>query len=453
MRRWRSIALVGAISLCHSAAYSGGISITEMSAKGLGTAFASGGAAAEDASTQWFNPASMTQLERSLMASASLVAPRFDYTDAGSVQAVGPMSLPLLPNAPGRRDGGSSSVVPSIFYNQPAGESLHLGIGVNAPFGLATEYGDSWRGRYQAVRSEITDINLNPALAWTLSEHWSVGAGISINYVEAELTNAVDFAAVCAAAAGGVCPNGAVPGQGQFDGFVRSEGDDFSYGFNLGVLWHTDRTRVGVAYRSEIDHDLDGTTDYQHPGSLGGFTALGPELGGALATQFADSDIRAPLTLPDSAAFSISHKLGRWTAVADITWFDWSDLSEVRIRPDEPGARTLTEPLQWEDTVRVAGGAIMEVSQRWTLRFGAAFDESPVPDARMRSARVPGSDRVWVAAGASYELTEDWTVDAGYAHLFVDDPKIRRESATGNTLIGSFDTAADVFSVQMNLSL
>lgn len=145
--------------------------------------------------------------------------------------------------------------------------------------------------------------------------------------------------------------------------------------------------------------------------------------------------------------------MGRWTAVADVTWFDWSDLSEVRIRPDEPGARTLTEPLQWEDTVRVAGGAIVEISPRWTLRFGAAFDESPVPDARFRSARVPGSDRVWAAAGASYELSKGWTVDVGYAHLFVEDPKMRRKSATGNTLIGEFDASADIVSLQLNLAL
>lgn len=247
MFRWRLIALAGVVYLSNSAAFGGGISVTEMSAKGLGTAFASGGAAAEDASTQWFNPASMTRLERSVMVSTSLVVPIFDYTDTGSTQTLGNAALPLLPNAPGRADGGKSSIVPSIFYNHPVGESLHFGIGVNAPFGLTTDYGDDWRGRYQAVRSEITNINVNPAVAWELSEHWSVGAGASINYVEADLSNAVDFAAVCAVAAGGACPNGAVPGQGQFDGFVRNEGDDLSYGFNLGVLWqHNFPTRTSA---------------------------------------------------------------------------------------------------------------------------------------------------------------------------------------------------------------
>ena len=39
------------------------------------------------------------------------------------------------------------------------------------------------------------------------------------------------------------------------------EGDDYGWGFNLGALWQlSDATRIGIAYRSEIDYTLEGDT-------------------------------------------------------------------------------------------------------------------------------------------------------------------------------------------------
>ena len=37
---------------------------------------------------------------------------------------------------------------------------------MNVPFGLETDYSRDWVGRYHAVRSELTTININPAVAW-----------------------------------------------------------------------------------------------------------------------------------------------------------------------------------------------------------------------------------------------------------------------------------------------
>lgn len=452
MRRVRAVG--GATASCilvglSAASHGSGMAITEHSARGLGTAFATGGAAAEDASTQWFNPASMVLIGHAASASVSLVSPRFEYEDRGSVQSVGAGTLPLLPSADPEDQGGHDSVVPALFYVRPVNDRLTVGVGLNAPFGLATEYDDDWRGRYHGLFSEVIDVNLNFNAAYELSPNWAVGGGVSVNYMEAELTNAIDFAAVCAAVAGGACPNGAVPGQGMFDGFVRNEGDDIAYGFNLGVLWHNDRTRIGLAYRSELEHELEGEADFRTPTALGGFASLGPQLGGALAAGFADEDISADLTLPDTLALSAYHDFGGIALVADLTWYDWGDIPEVRIER-ESGADDLVEPLGWDSTLRAAVGVIAELDRRWTVRVGAAYDESPTPSVQERSARVPDDDRTWLAFGASYRFDERWSVDIGYAHLLVGETDIARPSVTGATLIGEFDSSADLLSVQLS---
>lgn len=446
--------LVTAVALvCAAQAHGAGIALSEVSARGLGTAFAATGAAADGASSQWFNPASMTVMEDSLAITLSRVAPSFEFEDQGSFQRVGTTTLPLLPQVPASAKAGESSLVPTLFYVHAPSERWRVGLGLNAPFGLSTDYDDDWRGRYHAVESEITSINVNPSAAYRVSDHWSLGVGVSINYVEARLTNAVDFAAVCSAAAGGACPNGAVPGQGQFDGFVENDADGTAVGFNFGLLWHDDRTRLGVSYRSELDHDLEGSMEYRLPETLGGFEALGPELGAALASRFRDADITAPLTLPDSVHVSAFHRLGRLSLTANVAWYDWGDIPQVSIIPEGPAAEPVVEPLDWQSSVRTAVGAMLDVGQRWTLRAGAAYDESPIPDAQARTPRLPGNDRTWLAVGASYRISDNWSVDAGYAHLFLDDSSIDRIGRTGDQLIGEYQASADIVALELSGTL
>src|SRR5690606_2630611 len=113
-----------------------------------------------------------------------------------------------------------------------------------------------------------------------------------------QITNAVDFAAVCFGrvepVAPGVCPALGITPQGA-DGFTRLKGKDWSWGFNAGVLIQvTPQMRLGLQYRSEIDHDIDGRALFEAPGTAGG---LIPLLGGA----FIDSDAAASISLPQRA--------------------------------------------------------------------------------------------------------------------------------------------------------
>ena len=58
-------ALAGALSIAAApAAFAAGFALQENSASGLGNAYAGGAAAAEDASTVWWNPAGMSRLKQ-----------------------------------------------------------------------------------------------------------------------------------------------------------------------------------------------------------------------------------------------------------------------------------------------------------------------------------------------------------------------------------------------------
>lgn len=448
-----AVMLLGA-ALGHSmAAGASGFALIEHGAQGMGNAFAGGGAVAEDASAAWFNPAGITRLGTQMQASGHVIAPTFEFTDAGSVQALGAGTIPLLPGAPGINDGGKTALVPSMYYVRKLDERFSFGIAINAPFGLATEYDRNWKGRYQAVESEIIDLNLNPSLAYKISDALSIGGGLSINYIDAKLTNAVDFAAVCARLVGGACPNGAAPGQGAFDGFAKNTADDISFGFNLGLFYEpTADTRLSLAYRSRINHKLDGQARFSAPTTLGGFGALGPALGGGLAATFANTGITTSVSLPETFSISAYQKVHpKLGLMLDFTHTNWSTVPELRILFDRPGAAggPSVETLNWTDTWRYALGANYYHNDRLTVRTGVAYDETPVPNAASRTARLPDNDRLWLSVGASYRVSDRLSADIGYAHLFIDDTPIRRTGSTGSVLIGDYESEADIISVQV----
>jgi len=91
----------------------------------------------------------------------------------------------------------------------------------------------------------------------------------------------------------------------------------------------------------------------------------------------------------------------------------------------------------------------------WVLRCGVAYDETPVPDQKHRTARIPDADRIWTSAGFGYKFSENFSVDAGYTHLFIHDSDVEHtyDPRTGATLRGDCNGDVDIFSLQINLKI
>src|SRR3569833_429664 len=386
------LALAGFADLGQAA----GFALVEQNASGLGNAYAGQAASAQDASTIFFNPAGMTLLpDRQVVLAGHLIKPLAEFTGTS----------PLSGGNGG--DAGDLSFVPNAYFAFRLTPDVHLGIGMNAPFGLKTEYDSTWKGRTQAIKSELKTVNLNPSIAWKASESLSLGAGLSIQYAEATLSSAT---------------SGAIPPP---VGTVK--GDDYGWGFNLGALWQlSDATRVGFAYRSEVDYKLEGSC------KVNGVTVVNP--------------IHADLTLPYTASLSLFHKLDtRWVLLADVTWTGWSDFDALRIVNASGGAVSTTIE-NWDDTYRYSLGANYHLNDRVTLRGGMAYDQTPVSDA-YRTARIPDGDRTWIAFGGQYRVSDRSTLDFGYAHLFIRDTRINK-TESGVTLSGTYEGAVDILSAQ-----
>jgi long-chain fatty acid transport protein len=443
-----SFALVPAI------AGASGFALLEQSASRLGTAFAGTAAAADDATTVYFNPAGMTELRAPEGAlSASGIGIGSEFRNGSSVPA---FAQPLGGNG---GDAGDWNFVPAAYFVLPVGDSLAFGLGVNAPFGLKLVYEQGWIGRFQALHNEITTLNFNPSVAWRINERISIGAGVNYQRLDAELTNDINYSAVIAQAVQQLILGGLPPSTGAAviaanpakSGRARVRGDDDAWGFNVGALFDlSDSTRLGVSYRSSIDYEVQGTIDFDAPTGNDALSNSIIALASAPGAPLSSGPIKVDLELPDSATLSLQHRFAdKFAVLADVAWTGWSSVQELRIVRDS-GTTVSVTPERWRDTWRYAVGGTYAMNDRLTLRAGVAFDETPVPD-ETRTPRLPDTDRTWVAIGARWQPSPAWLMDFGYAHLFSDTVPLDQDAgnpAASALLNGEQHSDVDIVSAQ-----
>ena len=462
-RRTGLAAAVGSAALLAAGhaglAYGSAFALQEQSGSGLGNAFAGGAAAAEDAATIFTNPAGMSRLTNlQAVAAGSVICLQAKFSDNGSL----PASLQTLGGNGG--DAGSCSVVPALYLASPINNQWSVGIGVNVPFGLKTEYDSDWIGRFQAVKSKIETINVNPAVSFKASDMVTIGGGANYQHLKAELTSRVNYAgaiglAAQQAAAAGQIPAAAItPILTAYSGAqsdAKITGNDGAWGWNIGVLVNIDpQTRFGASYRSTIRYDVSGSAEFSNPPVPALPASLAP-VAGALANAvngvLANGDVKLSLKLPDTANVSIFRQINsKWDVMADLQYTGWSTVQNLTI-VRSTGALLSTTPENFRDTWRASIGANYHYSDQWMFRGGLAFDQSPVRDAQ-RTPRLPDNDRTWISFGAQYKFSPQLLLDAGYTYIFVKDPSMNQNAGSTPTyglISGTYKNNVNIVAAQV----
>jgi long-chain fatty acid transport protein len=416
----RPVAITSALALLGSVqtADAAGFYIKEQSVTGLGRAFAGESAMAEDASTIFFNPAGMTRLQGpEATAGVHLLVPRADLENRGSSS-----SSPAGPRPISGSDGGNPydpTPVPNAYFAYPLMDrNLWVGLGVSAPFGLANKYDADWFGRYDSIETDLLTINIAPSVAYKVLDWVSIGGGIDIQYADVKLTSAL-FA-----------------GPASPDFISEVEGDDWAVGYNVGILFEPlPTTRVGIHYRSRIDHTLEGDVKATQAGVLR-----------------SNRPGTADLDLPDIIAVGFAHDVTpALTLMAEYNWYGWSSFKEIRVK--QAGVDDRPVPQNYQDTFSIAVGAQYKLNEEWTVRSGFQYDETPTVDG-FRSTRTPDGDRYWLSAGLSYDISDNFTVDVAYTHVFIEDATINTRQPGAATVLStntraSAESSVDIFAAAL----
>ena len=414
-----------------------GFALIDQNASGSGNAYAGAAAVAEDASTIFFNPAGMSYLPDSqFVAAGQAIRPTASFNNNDS-KTIGPLGTPATMSGGNGGDPGNWAFLPNVYYAKAVTDSIHLGLGLNSPFGLETKYDNSWVGRYQALNSKLQTININPSVSFKANDWLSLGAGINIQYAETTLTNALDVGTVCygkvnprTCGAMGLTPQNS-------DGNVSIKGNDWGVGYNLGVIFRPiESTRIGIAYRSRISYTLKGNATFSN-------------IAAPLAGYFPNSAVTANFVEPDSVSTSVVHQLNnQWDLLADATWTHWSLFKQLKVVATS-GAVLNNQPENWQDTMRYSIGASYRYTEKLKFRVGSAYDQTPVKDA-YRTARIPDNNRIWMSVGANYKLSSSSSFDAGYTHIFINNAPIN-QGAVGTVtgqVQGSYNSSIDIISIQ-----
>jgi len=431
---------VGAIVLALGAqhALGAGFALQEQNSSGLGNAYAGGAAVAEDASTVWANPAGMARFSTiQIVGSVAGIFPSFKFNDSGSQAA---FNQPLGGTG---GDAAQSVALPAAYLVVPITKDWAFGLGIGVPFGLETQWDDGWLGRYQAIRSKIQTLNVNPALSWRINDQWSVGLGVDYQQIKATFTSNANYSGALATAAQTAAGQGLIPAAavlpfigatGGLDSSVDVTGDDWSWGWNIGVMWNlSPDTRIGAQYRSAIKYDITGNVNFGNP-SLPTLPPTLAPIGAALAPAvnnvLSSGGVTASVKLPAIANVSFYTRLNpKWEVMADVQYTGWSTIENLTF-VRTTGAVLSSTPENFKDTWRVSAGASYYWDDKWKFRGGVAWDQSPVQD-EDRTPRLPDADRFWLAGGVQYAWTPQLKFDFGLSYIWLQNGSSNNNA--GNT--------------------
>lgn len=409
--------LANSALFCATAAFGAGFQTLEQGAANIGTALAGATAnASSDTSAAFWNPSAVvfTQPEIGSLrfdAAANFVIPSFEFENDGN--SVNPMGKN---NGTSGGNAGRLEFVPNFYSVYRFSEDFAFTFSMTAPFGIGTEYDSDWVGRFQGIKSRITTIDLNPSVAWKVTDWFSVSAGASAQWMHAQLTQAT------------------------YLGFGRETvttltGDSWSAGANLGAtINYAEGGRVGFSWRTKVSHDLTGNMKIQNVGA---------------------SPVAANLVLPQSFNLGWYQRLGgdfhKFAVMVDYAYTCWSSFKNLDILSASSGSIISRTEENWKNTSRVALGTHFypDTVKGMTVQLGVAWDESPVPDAEHRTVRIPCSDRIWITTGIGYDY-ENFHFNLAYGYiLFYNDSRIDADYSPTNKVSGVFVGHSHIVSAQI----
>ncbi len=442
-----AFAVAGAFA---STAHAAGFMLTEQTAGSMGRAYAGVGVDGTDVGGMYYNPASMT-LHPGTQIQAGFVGIGLNLDFAGD-------------ESKGYHDANGRfhpQAIPHGFISHQINDSTWVGLSLTVPFGMGTAYDSDWAGNKRGIKATILTLDFNPNFAWKVSDKFSVGAGISLQYASADLKTRLALSDTtpgqkASGAIHSAIQDAQVAGNSQKlqeamdvaaavgNGSVKSEidADSWAWGGNVGFMWSpTQNFRVGVSYRSEITHDADGDLTVNglegvnlaalYSSDLG--QIIGASLSQGLGTMDGSATVSAPAWAMANVAWDVNDLLSLY---ATFRWTDWSSFDKLEIKSGGQSMATITN--KWRDTYLGSLGADLRLTDWWTLRGGVAYESSPISDPSYRTAIIPDADRWWFAVGSSFKLMDNLIWDISFAHLHGVHERNLHEAEGSSNVVGKF---------------
>ena len=419
----------------------GGFSLyTENSGAAVGNFAAGVAAEGADAVIGWYNPAGLILLkEKQVVFSGVGALPSAELTGTSTFLTQNPGGPPLnyVQTYQGLQSG-KDAVIPSIHYAMPLGNRAALGLSMIAPVGLSSSYDYSSPVRYEATNSSFETINISPELAAKFTDHLALGVGLDFQYAKMILNEVIGSPALMSK----------LPQPPTIlDSTTYNVGSSVGFGFHAGMLlmFQNNHTRFGLNYESSISHQFYGSSQLVGRLADPALNIFHPNLSNPSARFRTDGLYTDPISVPYVITLSGYQDLNdKWALLGSVVYTGWNLIQSISLNnvaasaADEHGfvrqvLVNATSPEYYHNTWRFALGANYHVNEKWMMRMGGGYDQTPTANS-VRDVRLPDSSRCALAIGTHYQYRPNLGFDVGYAYLFATvNSKINNTTAVGPT--------------------
>lgn len=363
---------------------------------------------ASDASTVFFNPAGMSNLEGHQFTFG------MNFVDANvSIQT------PEVANT----DQTSSIATPfHFYYSGEITDRINLGFLVNNQFGSSASFDDGWQGRNIIQNISLKTFMFQPTISYKIHEKLSVGAGFVYGTGVFSTEKAVPLASATTT-----------------EGKAHLEGSGDGVGYNIGLYSQfltlgddskNTKFAIGIDYRSQIAVDLaNGEAEFLDiPTSLRGKF---PEKTG----------FTSKITLPSvfTVGFSVKHTIAeKWSLefAYDMNLTGWSSYDTLAFNfenNDTPDSKQIQD---WDNVLTHRLGFDFTYKEKYSARIGLYQDNTPMKD-NLISPHLPGVTQVAYTAGLGYKINDNISIDFAYIRQSAsrDDASIAQYKVEDGNLV------------------
>ena len=332
-----------------------------------------------------------------------------------------------------------SAFPPHAYYVQPINSTWKLGIGIETPFGLTTNWNDphNFAGRFLSTKTSLEVFDVNPTIGWQVTPDFGIGIGGIARISDVELNRDIGvnnpFTQSIVNAAS-----------------LKLKGDfKEGYGFNAGILYKaTPEFSLGLSYRSKI------TVNYTGNARLTPISTGNAQLDAAIAAKLplnTNLPVKTSIDFPAMASLGVAYSFTpAFLIEADANWTGWGSFQNVPITFTGGPTNSLPNtniPQGWKDAYNYRLGLRWQASPTSQWRLGYVYDQTPQPEVNVNPL-LPDADRNGYCIG--YGWTGSWKADFALMYLPFKD-RTRSHSLPGDgPFFGTYQTNAVLFGVTLS---
>jgi len=396
-----------------SHAFGSGFAVFAQGAEALGQATAVT-AHNQSPSTIFYNPALIVNLPGTwIEAGTTMITPDRMFTSR---------------NTGHRESAEAKASFPSTLYVTHAfNNDLSIGVGAFNPFGIGSTWCETWEGRYLTTHSDLFTYAVNPVVAYRIIPRVSLALGVDFVWLDTNQEKMINTAALT--------------GLNLADSRQTFSGNGEGTGYNIGLCIEISETiSLGLAYRSEIDIDIDGEVTFARSDA-------------SLAALLPDTTGRSHVTLPQQVYSGIAYRpSGRLVMEIGIRWEDWTSYDELKIQLDQQilGQTEITSRKDWHDTYTYLVGGRYTINDRVALLAGYRYSKSPIPDNTFEP-QCPASNSHMFSLGFDINY-DNIAATVSYAGQWYED-KDKNNTVTdfsGTSANGKYESYLHMLAVSMS---